>query len=458
MKLLELKNVSVSYGNHLPKVLQNINLVISRGQCHCVSGPTGSGKSSLLNLLAGVLNHPHDGDIWSNPQLLAGLVTQDPQTQLLRNTVGAEVAFTLENIGVPAKDMLPKVQLALRRVGLHMRLDTKVNTLSLGQKYRLIMASQLVCEPNLLLLDEPWAQLDDKGVSELLAVLHNLIQDGMALVLVEHNPHAFADIIQYYWQFEDGGLSEGIYTVNNDLQPHLDLQQSKKVENDQTKHDVVISAEAFEFRFDGSSALFTCPQGFTLHAGEIVSLIGDNGSGKTSLLRALAGVLNLRQQLPVTVLERTPKLGIYGSELGFLMQRPSRQLFETNVLAEMQFSLKRFDLPQIRATKMLEELELTALSNLSPHTLSYGQQHIIALASLACLQPKVLLLDDPLAGMDKYYYSKVWYLLERLQSQGSTILLSSHRSIKHHVVSRQFGLREGQFKEEIIEMGYKNEG
>ncbi|QDE31089.1 ATP-binding cassette domain-containing protein [Shewanella polaris] len=451
MKLLELKNVSVSYGSHLPKVLQNINLVISRGQCHCVSGPTGSGKSSLLNLLAGVLNHPHDGDIWSNPQLLAGLVTQDPQTQLLRNTVGAEVAFTLENIGVPAKDMLPKVQLALRRVGLHMRLDTKVNTLSLGQKYRLIMASQLVCEPNLLLLDEPWAQLDDKGVSELLAVLHNLIQDGMALVLVEHNPHAFADIIQYYWQFDDGDLSEGIYSINSDLRPQLGSQQkSCRKEEEEFIDDVVISAKAFEFRFDGNPKLFTCPQDLTLYAGEIVSLIGDNGSGKTSLLRALAGVLSLKKRLPLTVLERTPKLGVYGAELGFLMQRPSRQLFETNVLAEMQFSLKRFDLPQIRATEMLEELELTTLSNLSPHTLSYGQQHIIALASLACLQPKLLLLDDPLAGMDKFYYSKVWYLLERLQSQGCTILLSSHRSIKHHAISRQFGLREGLLQEESI--------
>ena len=93
-------------------------MAIGTGQCHCVSGPTGSGKSSLLNLLAGVLNRPHEGDIWRYPQLVTGLVMQDPQTQLLRQTVGAEVAFALENLGIPAEQMLPKVQLALTACGL----------------------------------------------------------------------------------------------------------------------------------------------------------------------------------------------------------------------------------------------------------------------------------------------------------------------------------------------------
>lgn len=141
MKLLELEGVSFNYGSQLTPVLQEVRLGISAGQCHCVSGPTGSGKSSLLNLLAGVQNRPHEGDIWRHPELVTGLVMQDPQTQLLRQTVGAEVAFALENLGIPAENMLPKVQLALRRVGLFLRLDTQVSTLSLGQKYRLMIAS-----------------------------------------------------------------------------------------------------------------------------------------------------------------------------------------------------------------------------------------------------------------------------------------------------------------------------
>ncbi|KEK26612.1 ATP-binding cassette domain-containing protein [Shewanella xiamenensis] len=449
MKLLELDGVSFNYGSQLAPVLQELKLSIGAGQCHCVSGPTGSGKSSLLNLLAGVQNRPHEGDIWRHPELVTGLVMQDPQTQLLRQTVGAEVAFALENLGIPAENMLPKVQLALRRVGLFLRLDTPVSTLSLGQKYRLMIAAQLVCEPHLLLLDEPWAQLDDHGVSELLAVLRNLIAEGMALVLVEHNAAAFAEIIQHYWQLEAGRLSEGIYTVSD-----ATAQEAPVRAWGSTHHlgKVQVSAEAFDFCFDGCQPLFSCPQGFELHAGEIVTLVGDNGAGKTSLLKSIAGMLHLKLRLPLKVLGRKPKLGVYGAELGLLLQRPSRQLFETSVLAEMQFSLNRFELPKERAEQMLLDLELSALAEQSPHKLSYGQQHLIALASLACLQPKVLLLDDPLAGMDKEYYRKVWYLLKRLSAQGCAIFMSSHRVVVHSAVSRQFSLHNGLLTEDTLVM------
>ncbi|SIR33707.1 monosaccharide ABC transporter ATP-binding protein, CUT2 family [Shewanella morhuae] len=449
MKLITLEGVSFNYGSQLSTVLLDINLTIGVGQCHCVSGPTGSGKSSLLNLLAGVLNRPHEGEIWRFPKLVTGLVTQDPQKQLLRKTVGAEISFALEAFGIPAEQILSKVQLALRRAGLYLRLDTQLNTLSVGQTYRLMIAAQLACEPHLLLLDEPWAQLDDHGVSELLVVLGNLLQEGMALVLVEHNSLAFAGIIQHYWQLGAGKLSEGIYTVSEAAQIEMSTWR------DQAKFEhtgkVLINAESFEFGFDGCPVLFTCPQGFKLKAGEIVTLVGENGSGKTGLLKGLAGVLNLKQRLPIKVLGRRPKLGVYGADLGLLIQRPSRQLFEISVLAEMQFSLTRFKLPKERAAQMLEELGLSDLAELPPYKLSHGQQHLIALASLACLQPKVLLLDDPLAGMDKHYYDKAWYLLQYLSSQGCAILLSSHRCITHSAVSWQLSLHHGLLAEGVIE-------
>ncbi|MGI1946020.1 ATP-binding cassette domain-containing protein [Shewanella glacialipiscicola] len=451
MKLLTLEGVSFNYGSQLPTVLQEIDLTIGAGQCHCVTGPTGSGKSSLLNLLAGVLNRPHEGDIWRYPKLVTGLVMQDPQTQLSRQTVGAEVGFALDKLGIPIEQMLPKVQWALRRVGLYLRLDTQLNTLSVGQTYRLMIAAQLVCEPHLLLLDEPWAQLDDHGVSELLVVLRNLLQEGMALVLVEHNPSAFAEIIQHHWQLEAGKLSEGIYTVSDAAQIEAPTWRNQPKFEHVGK--VLINAEALEFGFDGCPVLFTCPQGFKLQAGEIVTLMGDNGSGKTSLLKSLAGVLKLKQRLPIKVLGRRPKLGVYGADLGLLIQRPSRQLFETSVLAEMQFSLTRFKLPKERAAQMLEELGLSGLSQLPPYKLSHGQQHLIALASIACLHPKVLLLDDPLAGMDKHYYDKAWYLLQCLSSQGCAILLSCHRGIEHSAVSRQLSLHNGLLAESFIEEG-----
>lgn len=101
---------------------------------------------------------------------------------------------------------------------------------------------------------------------------------------------------------------------------------------------------------------------------------------------------------------------------------------------------------------MLLDLELMALAEQSPHKLSYGQQHLVALASLACLQPKVLLLDDPLAGMDKHYYRKVWFLLKHLRAQGCAILMSSHRVVEHSAVSRQLSLHNGLLTEDAMAM------
>lgn len=510
MKLLELEDVSFNYACQSPDILRGINWSISTGQCHCVTGATGSGKSSLLHLLAGTVSRPHEGKLTRADNAMIGLVMQDPQAQLLRQTVGAEVAFALENLSVPSDDMLLKVQQALRRVGLFMRLDTPVQTLSLGQKYRLMIAAQLVSEPDLLLLDEPWAQLDDKGVQELRSVLQSLIDDGMALVLVEHNANAFAELITHYWQLEAGLLSQGLYNIDVTQLSGLDIEHSalesfsfenhrpetpsteqcrlknqsvirriasrfnsakpdasridaaalcnmressdvthQAQSNAQAKApayanegELIIDAAPFEFHFPKSPRLFYCPQGFRLQAGELLTLVGVNGTGKTSLLKALAGMVDLQPRLPIKVLGQSPQLGAYGSQLGLLMQRPSRQLFESTVLAEMQFSLKRFNLPLARASDLLAAIGLSSLASESPHKLSYGQQHVIALASLVCMRPALLLLDDPLAGMDKHYYAKVWQMLQLCLSQGCAILLTSHRPVSHPLVTRQLILSD----------------
>jgi len=156
--------------------------------------------------MAGVKSRPVSGDLRIKEGLKVGLVTQDPNAQLLRGYVGAEVAFALENLGVASDAMPDLVQKALCRVGLFVSLNTKVDQLSLGQKYRLMLAAQLVYEPEILLLDEPWGQLDDIGVEELSNVLAELLEQGLCIVMVEHNSEPFANLISHYWDLERTGL------------------------------------------------------------------------------------------------------------------------------------------------------------------------------------------------------------------------------------------------------------
>ncbi|MCL1051295.1 energy-coupling factor ABC transporter ATP-binding protein [Shewanella abyssi] len=440
MNLIELKGIQFGYDTQQVAILDDLHLSVNHGECHCISGATGCGKSSLLHLIAGELSRPLDGEMIRHPALMVGLVMQDPNVQLLRQSVGAEIAFALENLGTPSAQMLEKVQQSLRRVGLYISIDTPVEMLSLGQKYRLMLAAQLVFEPNLLLLDEPWTQLDNHGVQELYFVLKNLLSDGVAIVMVEHKPQAFGKLVSHLWQLDRGKLLAGLYLPSVPHGHKLNIADTIEIG---TAAEERVRIAPHRFQFARRDILFRCANTLTISGGEMVALVGDNGSGKSSLLKALAGIQADIGQLPLSVLGKRPKLGIYGANVCLLLQRPSRQLFEQTVLSEMQFSLRRFQLPLARAERMLTELGLTHLAAASPHKLSYGQQHIIALASLACLKPKVLLLDDPFAGLDSVHCEKVWQLLLQLRHQGSAILLTSHREVPLDDVDRVWHIEAG---------------
>ncbi|MFT5234821.1 MAG: energy-coupling factor transporter ATP-binding protein EcfA2 [Shewanella sp.] len=434
MSLLELDKVCFRYRCDEALILQEVSFLVNRGECHCISGPTGSGKSTLIKLIMGVLPRPYEGEFYVADNLTLGLVMQDPNVQFIRQSVGAEIAFALENLCVPTELMRAKVRSALRKVGLFVRLDMPIELLSLGQKYRVMMASQLVCEPDILLLDEPWAQLDNIGVEELLLVLSQLKQDGVAIVLVDHNPQAFSDVVDDFYYIKEGTLVAGSPTPAT-----IDDINAGPVRLDTR----VMQIEPFEFRFSNQDPLFKSVHRLNLYSGEIISLIGDNGSGKSSFLKSLAGIQSDIGELPFTVLGKQVKLGGVGAELGLLLQSPNRQLFESSVLEEVQFSLKRFDLPLIWAGQLLDELGLSHLKHHSPHTLSYGQQHMVALASLAAFKPKILLLDDPFAGLDSEYLNRVWHLLTKLSRNGCAILLSCHRQMLTLPVTRYWRIHDG---------------
>ncbi|KFZ37586.1 ABC transporter [Shewanella mangrovi] len=433
MRLIELDGVNFNYGSGQPWIFRDLDFRLESGSCHCITGPTGSGKSTLLQLIAGLLSRPFEGGVFRRQGLLTGLVMQDPQVQLLRQTVGAEVAFALENLALATEQMIPMVQRALRRVGLFVSLDCPISNLSLGQKYRLMMAAQLVCNPTVLLLDEPWAQLDDRGVEELIMVIRGLVADGIAVVISEHNPRSFDGLVDHFWQLADGQLKPGIYRT----------QHAIPLKAMSCGDEVIVDTDSFDYRFVGDSPLFSCEQPLQVRRGELVTLIGDNGAGKSSLMKSLAGIQSNTVALPIRVFGERPKAGAYGARLGLLMQRPVRQLFENSVLDEISFSLKRFELPLENAAALLQDLGLEAFAKQSPHKLSYGQQHLVALASLVCYQPQLLLLDDPMAGLDAEYFDRFCLMVNRLRERGTAVIVSSHRPLRQLPVSQQWDIADG---------------
>lgn len=399
-------------------MLQGVQLEVRAGECLCITGPTGSGKSTLLLAIKNLLPQGRSsGRIVSTTLehtfgVGTGLVLQNPETQLMANTVGAEVAFGLENICVPPEKMTPMILEALSAVGLDLPLDFPVERLSMGQKYRLILASVLVMSPSLVLLDEPGAQLDPEGISKLKQVLLKLKTRGMGVILCEHHPHFFSEVINALYGIDKDGAIKPIPPM---AWKEKTLPLGAKAFPGKTPLDSQpliiaesICARGYESKPPWSSA------SFSITRGQRMGIYGKNGSGKTTLLRCITGFLPLVSGKLTVFGKKTAPKHLRG-KTGCLFQNPQKQLFENTVFDEVAFPLKRLGLAPgeifAKVHGLLRTLGMEDLAEKSPHKLSFGQKHLVVLASALVFAPELVILDDPFAGLDDAWRAKIKSIL-----------------------------------------------
>lgn len=413
--------------------LRNIHLRLKAGECHCIGGATGSGKSTLALALKGLLpagcQHGQirvaDSDDADELRAGVGLVLQNPETQLFAHTVGAEVAFGLENMALEPAMMRERVTAALAAVDLNCALTASVAPLSMGQKYRLLLAAVLVMEPRVLILDEPVAQLDPAGRTELAAVLQRLKQQGVAIVLCEHRPQPLTALIDHYWQLDDSGqlLPGEAGALLRDTQPFFPLTVETTEQS-----EPLVEAEALAVGYEGSPALWQ-EGDFAIHCGQRVLLCGSNGCGKSSLMRTLCGFVP-PQGGSLKLFGQSPSPRRLRGKIACLVQNPHKQLTEATVIDELILSHRLAQRPTAQRTEevehLLEHCGLTALADSSPHQLSYGQRHLVALATLLIAQPRLLLLDDPFAGLDHTCQRRVRAVIDDHCRRGMAVLCTCH--------------------------------
>jgi energy-coupling factor transport system ATP-binding protein len=428
--ILILKDFSFTYPETQNAVLRSVSLEIEAGSCYCLTGPTGSGKTTLALALKGLLGEgSRSGRIdfplqSGDEEMSIGIVLQDPEVQLLTSTVGAEVAFGLENLCVDPSEMPGRVAAALEAVGLDKPLHSPVDLLSMGQKYRLLVAAMLVMEPKLLILDEPGAQLDPEGLERLHEILGRLKAAGVAVVLCEHRPEPLSGVIDAFWQLDgEGALRSGRWQNSNEEIVPPPLRGSR------FPGEQILQVAGLSFAGADEQPVWS-EVSFSVARGQRVAVTGLNGTGKTTLLRCLAGFLEPSAG-QVRILGGAPDPYRLRGRLGCLFQNPQKQLFENTVREEIAFPLKRFGLSGREAARHVEEaLDACAISHLaelSPHKLSYGQKHLVALASMLAPRPELLLLDDPLAGLDGRVSREVMELLVRWSLERETAMVwTSH--------------------------------
>ncbi|MET4638576.1 ATP-binding cassette domain-containing protein [Mycetocola sp. 2940] len=443
-----------------------LTLDIAPGERVLLLGASGAGKSTLLQALAGVLGGEEEGDE-SGSLLLdgrrpadargrAGLVLQDPDSQIVLARIGDDVAFSAENLGIPRDEIWSRVSWALDAVGLDLPLRHSSSALSGGQKQRLALAGVLAMRPGLLLLDEPTANLDPDGVQEIRDVVHQVVADtGATLVVVEHRVAVWRDVVDRVIVLDPSGgiLADGPPGIVLDREgprlaasgvwvpgilprvsarphrsaPGIDLLQARGLTVGRTPFaSKVASIAASGLDLD-----------LTESTGLAVS--GPNGSGKSTLALTLAGLLEpVGGSLRATeALARglTPepirwKSRALLTRLGTVFQEPEHQFLASTVRRELAIGPLALKLAPAevgsRVDELLQRLRLDHLADANPFTLSGGEKRRLSVATVLATRPQVLLLDEPTFGQDAVTWGELVSLLGELVDGGSSVVTVTH--------------------------------
>ncbi|MDQ2923428.1 MAG: ATP-binding cassette domain-containing protein [Candidatus Dormibacteraeota bacterium] len=418
MAIARLNHLSYWYPGAIAPALHDVTLDIDEGLT-VITGASGGGKSTLLRVMNGLVPHFHGGRIAGDAAVFGedviktptrqlartvGFVFQDPELQTVYDVVDREVAFGLENIGMPPPEMADRVEEALLDAGIAHLKGRSVRTLSGGERQRVAIASALAMRPRLVVLDEPTSQLDPQGSGMVLEAATRLVQQGRAVLIAEHRLERLRRAAAALLTVKDGRVTSGAETP-----PKPTVAPRARPSTGPVAWTLDRVTAGF------GSHLILNALDLEGRQGEVVALTGPNGGGKTTLLRVIAGAL-----APTTgKVERRP------GRIAYLPQNPIALLHRPTLRSEVTLTLDRANDAE-EPDVILKRLGLTEVADRYPRDLSCGERQRAALAAVLPGNPALVLLDEPTRGMDAGARDALIKLIEHLRDRGSAIVLATH--------------------------------
>ena len=451
--------------------LSGVDLDIAPGERVLVLGPSGSGKSTLMGGLAGLLGGAEEGEATgtltvdgvapADARGRVGLLMQDPEAQVVLARVGDDVAFGMENLGVPREEIWPRVADSLNAVGLSVPLDHSTTELSGGQKQRLALASILAMGPGLLLLDEPTANLDPSGVAEVRAAVEKVVErTGATVVVVEHRVDVWASLVDRVIVVADGAIAadgpldevlaqqgdalreRGIWLPGDDVAaevgpaPEVAPSSSEGPEGGARGAAPIARVTDLTIGYDAAAPVRS---GIDLTIERVVStcIVGANGAGKSTFALTLAGLLPpLEGAVEVETSDGTagdPHEWSSKQLLGrmsMVFQEPEYQFLAATVAEELAIGPRAAGMTDEEIAPLVDEhleaLGLTKLARANPMTLSGGEKRRLSVATALISAPELLILDEPTFGQDRGTWLGLVRLLRAALERGVTLVSITH--------------------------------
>lgn len=489
MEILTLKNLSFTYPEMTTPALKNLNLSIEEGEFTVICGPSGCGKTTLLRLLKRELSPfgMQEGVIEYKQRPLSecdertlmeeiGFVFQDPDNQIVLDEVIQEIAFGMENLGYSTFDMRKSVAEMVHFFGVEHLLHAKPSELSGGEKQLVNLLAVLLLKPKVLLLDEPTSQLDPLAAKELVTMLERLNKEmGMTIVVVEHrleelltvsdkllllqngkvvfhekNRQAIAmmyeektvelksympSVSRLYMQFtEDVNIDEiplQVKDCRNWLKGQsitLEKGNDKRINDYQTENPLLTLKNVY-FQYKKNTPIVLNNFSLTINEGDFLAIVGGNGSGKTTALRTMIGLLTPQRGSISYRNKKMKKIGAsWYKKIAYLPQNPQTYFVHDTVEKEMLETANRLNITnkEKKIRDMLDHFQITHLRHRHPYDCSGGELQRAALACMLLGEPEILFMDEPTKGFDPVAKKRFANLLHTFHQAGMTIIMVTH--------------------------------
>mgnify|MGYP004594273203 FL=1 len=489
--IIDFRDFSFQYYTQKKPTLKNINLTIGRGEKVLIVGLSGSGKSTLGNCVNGLIPFVYKGEITGSCTVkgkdtrsmsvaelskTVGTVLQDSDGQFVGLTVGEDIAFAMENDCIDTQTMHKRVLDIARSIHIDDLLEQAPGELSGGQKQRVSLAGVMVDDVDILLFDEPLANLDPATGENTIELIDEISRNGEKTVLIIE--HRLEDVLHRHVDriilFRDGsiikdcspdellagdlllktGIREPLYltackyagieireedhpgyieelTLSDEDKAKLVSWVSTNSEEYSIADDPVLEAEHLCFSYDGIKNAVD-DVSFKVNRGEMLAIVGKNGAGKSTISRLLTGFLredsgdillhgrNIRDD---TIFER-------GQKIGLVLQNPNQMICNTMIFDEVAYGLRNMHTPEDEVKSRVEEVlrvcGLYPFRSWPISALSYGQRKRVTIASIIVMRPDIIVLDEPTAGQDYRHYTDIMDFLKTLNRHGLTIIMITH--------------------------------